>query len=193
MQSKAKTVAQYLAELPPDRRQAVEGVRKVILANLDKGYEEGIQYGMISYYVPHSVYPPGYHCDPKQPLPFTCLASQKGYLSLYLMSIYMDRKALQSFQDACAERGKKLNMGKSCIRFKKLEDLPLDVIGQIIRRTPAKAFIANYEAGLKAPRAKPAAKRPAPKRTAKAALTKKAANAAKKSTDRRKAAKTRTA
>ena len=84
MQSKATTVGQYLAELPADRRRAIEAVRKVILANLDRDYEEGMQYGMIGYYVPHRIYPAGYHCDPKQPLPFTALASQKNYLSLYL-------------------------------------------------------------------------------------------------------------
>ena len=90
MQSKATTVEQYLAELPEDRRKAIEAVRQVILKNLDKDYEEGIQYGMIGYYVPHRVYPAGYHCDPKQPLPFAGLASQKNYMSLYLMCVYGD-------------------------------------------------------------------------------------------------------
>ena len=88
MQSKATTVSDYLASLPPDRRTAIEAVRKVILANLDKDYEEGMQYGMIGYYVPHRVYPAGYHCDPKQGLPFAGLASQKNYMSVYLMGLY---------------------------------------------------------------------------------------------------------
>ena len=88
MQSKATTVEQYLAELPEDRRKAVEAVRQVVLKNLDKDFEEGMQYGMIGYYVPHRVYPAGYHCDPKQPLPFAGLASQKNHMALYLMCVY---------------------------------------------------------------------------------------------------------
>ena len=88
MQSKAKTVAEYLAELPEDRRKAIETVRQVVLKNLDSHYEEGMQYGMIGYYVPHRVYPAGYHCDPKQPLPFASLGSQKNHMALYLMCIY---------------------------------------------------------------------------------------------------------
>src|SRR5580700_2777009 len=88
MQSKATTVERYLAELPPDRRAAVSAVREVILSNLDAGYAEGMQYGMIGYYVPHSIFPAGYRCDPKQPLPFAHLASQKNYMSLYLMCLY---------------------------------------------------------------------------------------------------------
>src|SRR6516225_12362837 len=100
MQSKATTVQQYLSELRDDRRAAVEAVRQVILKNLDKDYAEGIQYGMIGYYVPHRVYPAGYHCDPKQPLPFAALASQKGYMSVYLMCIY-GHEALRSwFEEA---------------------------------------------------------------------------------------------
>jgi len=138
MQSKATTVEQYLAELPEDRRKAIEAVRRVILQNLDKDYEEGIQYGMIGYYVPHRVYPPGYHCDPKQPLPFAHLVSQKNYMSVYLMYIYGDSKHSNLFQAAWAKTGKKLDMGKACIRFKKLDDLALDVIAEAIRRVLAK-------------------------------------------------------
>jgi hypothetical protein len=168
MQSKAKTVAEYLAELSPDRRQAIEGVRQVILANLDRGFEEGMQCGMIGYYVPHSVYPPGYHCDPTQPLPFACLASQKNYLSLYLMCVYGSPTQRQAFEKAWRASGKKLNMGKSCVRFKQLSDLPLDVIAQTIRRMTAKKFIAGYEAalaGTKTAKKRPA-KRPTKKRAA---------------------------
>jgi hypothetical protein len=148
MQSKAATVAQYLKELPADRRAAIEAVRAVIRANLDPLFEEGMQYGMIGYYVPHRVYPPGYHCDPRQPLPFICLASQKNYLSLYLGCAYgPDRE--QPFREAWARTGKKLDMGKSCIRFKKVEDLALDVIGDTIRATSARAFIEYYESVIK--------------------------------------------
>ena len=88
MQSKAATVEQYLAELPADRRHAISAVRELIRKNIDKGFQEGMQYGMIGYTVPHNLYPAGYHCDPKQPLPFVCLASQKNYMSLYLMCVY---------------------------------------------------------------------------------------------------------
>jgi len=88
MQSKATTVEQYLSELSPDRRTAIEAVRAVILKNLDKDFEEGIQYGMIGYYVPHRIYPAGYKCDPKQPLPFASLASQKNHMALYMMCLY---------------------------------------------------------------------------------------------------------
>jgi hypothetical protein len=149
MQSKATTVEQYLAELPEDRRNALEAVREVILASLDKDFEEGIQFGLIGYFVPHRVYPAGYHCDPKQPLPFAALASQKNYMSLYLMCVYGTSDHSTWFQDAWAKTGKKLDMGKSCIRFKRVEDLALDVIGEAIRRMPARKYIEICEASLK--------------------------------------------
>jgi hypothetical protein len=152
VQSKATTVEQYLSELPDDRRKAIEAVRQVILANLDKDYEEGIQYGMIGYYVPHRVYPAGYHCDPKQALPFAGLASQKNHMALYLMCIYGDSKHSEWFRDAWAKTGKKLDMGKSCIRFKKVDDLALDIIAEAIRRVPAKKYIEHCEAALEASR-----------------------------------------
>src|SRR5712692_7177253 len=125
MQSKAATVEQYLSELPPERRAAIEAVRKVILTNLDDHYEEGMQYGMIGYYVPHRVFPAGYHCDPKQPLTFAGLASQKNHMSLYLMCVYGHEPSAVWFRAAWAKTGKKLDMGKSCVRFKKVEDLAL--------------------------------------------------------------------
>lgn len=158
MQSKAATVAQYLGELSAERRAAIAAVRAVIRQNLDADYEEGMQYGMIGYYVPHRVYPPGYHCDPKQPLPFACLASQKNYLSLYLGCVYGDTPLAHWFREAWAQTGKKLDMGKSCIRFKKPDDLALDVIGEAIRRVPARKFIKYYETVFKESRRKPAAK-----------------------------------
>jgi hypothetical protein len=152
VQSNAKTVAEYLAELPEDRRDAIEAVRRVILKNLDKDFEEGMQYGMIGYYVPHRVYPAGYHCDPRQPLSFAALASQKNYMSLYLMCIYGDPDQRKWFQQAWDKTGKKLDMGKSCIRFKKLADLPLDVIGEAIGRMRAATYIERCEQVIKAPR-----------------------------------------
>ena len=148
MQSKAATVEEYLASLPEDRREALQAVRKVILKNLDKKIQEGMQYGMIGYYVPHSVYPAGYHCDPKQPLPYAGLASQKNSISLYLMGLYGSPEDDAWFREAWGKTGKKLDMGKSCVRFKKLEDVPLDVIGQAIKRIPAKTYIERYEATL---------------------------------------------
>jgi len=150
MQSKATTVDQYLAELPEDRRTAIEAVRKVILKNLDKDYEEGMQYGMIGYYVPHRIYPKGYHCDPKQPLPFANLASQKNHMALYMMCVYGESELARWFRDAWAKTGKKLDMGKSCLRFKKVENLALDVIGEAIKRMPAKKYIAHCEVGIEA-------------------------------------------
>jgi len=157
MQSKATTVQEYLAGLPEERRAALDAVRAVVRQNLDGDIEECMSYGMIGYVVPHRVYPPGYHCDPKLPLPYAALASQKGYMSLYLGSMYCgasedgstgDGADARWLREQWARTGKKLDMGKSCIRFKKLDDLALDVIGEAIRRVPARVFIAHYEAGL---------------------------------------------
>lgn len=158
MKSDATTVEAYLATLPEDRRTAIEAVRKVILDNLDEDYEEGVQYGMIGYYVPHRVYPAGYHCDPKQPLPFAALASQKGYMSLHLMCVYGHEALRRWFEEEWTRAGKTLNMGKSCVRFKKLDDLALDVIGEAIRRVPARKyieFIESARAAAAARKAKP--------------------------------------
>jgi hypothetical protein len=155
MQSKATTIEQYLVELPDDRRKALEVLRQVILKNLDTDFEEGMQYGMIGYFVPHRVYPAGYHCDPKQPLPFAHLASQKNHMSLYLMCIYGDSDLSRWFQQAWAKTGKKLDMGKACVRFKKLEDLALDVIAEAIKRMPAKKYVAICEAAAKTTNKRP--------------------------------------
>jgi hypothetical protein len=149
VQSRATSVAEYLRELPEERRHAIQAVREVIRQNLDASFEEGILYGMIAYYVPHSLYPPGYHCDPRQPLQFAALASQKNYMSLYLMCVYGDPNQLKLLQAAWAKSGKKLNMGKSCIRFAKLDDLALDAIADAIGRVSAKAYIDACERVLK--------------------------------------------
>ncbi len=149
MQSKATTVEAYLAELPPDRREAVQAVRKVILKNLDKPFAEGMSYGMIGYYLPHSVYPPGYHCDPSLPLPYAGLASQKRHMSLYIMTIYNDGADGDWFHREWARTGKKLDMGKCCIRFRKLDDLALDVIAEAFRRMPADRYIDYYERSMR--------------------------------------------
>lgn len=144
MKSSATTVREYLQSLPEDRRRAIEAVRKVILKNLDKDYEESMLWGMIGYAVPHRVWPTGYHCDPTKPLMVAALASQKGNLTVYLMSVYSDASERAWFQKAWAKTGKKLNMGGSCVRFKTLEDAALDVIGEAIRRVPAKAYVRTY-------------------------------------------------
>jgi len=148
MQSKPSTVQEYLAQLPEDRRAALAAVRSVILKNLDKDYREGMQYGMIGYFVPHSVFPAGYHCDPKQPLPFAGLASQKGHMSLHLMCVYGHQPTADWFRTAWAKTGKKLDMGKACVRFKKLEDVPLEVVGEAIKRVPAKKYVEHYVSAL---------------------------------------------
>ena len=145
MQSKAKTVDQYLAELPPDRRDTINAVRKLILKNLPNGFEEVMQYGMIAYIVPFKLFPAGYHCDPSQPLCFAALASQKNYMAIYLTTVYGHKKTQEWFVKAYKASGKKLDMGKSCVRFKKLEDLPLNVIGQAIARVPVDKYIQAYQ------------------------------------------------
>ncbi|CAN5832592.1 hypothetical protein BH11PLA1_BH11PLA1_01720 [soil metagenome] len=158
MRSRATTVEAYLAALPEDRRVAIAKVREVILKNLDRDIAEGMGCGMIGYSVPHSRYPAGYHCNPKQPLPFAGLASQKNHMSLYLMSVYSgcegdggagDSAAAKWFKAAWTGAGKKLDMGKACIRFKTLDDVPLEVVGEAIRRTPATLYIQRYEEVLR--------------------------------------------
>jgi hypothetical protein len=142
VQSKARTVEEYLASLPPDRREAISAVRRVILKNLPKGYEEAMNWGMICYEIPLKRYPNTYN---GQPLGIAGLASQKQYMSLYLMSVYGDKATEAWFREEFRKAGKKLDMGKACVRFKKLEDLPLEVIGQVIARAPVEALIAAYE------------------------------------------------
>jgi hypothetical protein len=145
MQSKAKTVKQYLSSLSRDRREAIEVVRKVILKNLSKGYEEIMQYGMIGYVVPLKLFPAGYLNDPKAPLPFAGLASQKNHMAVYLLNIYAEKGLAAWFVKEYKKTGKKLDMGKSCVRFTKLENLPLSLIGQAVKKTSVKQFIQQYE------------------------------------------------
>ena len=144
MQSKATTVAEYLAELPEDRRKAISALRKVIKANLGKGFKEGMQYGMIGYFVPHSIYPAGYHCTPEQPLPFASLASQKNHMAFYSFFLYQDPEALKQFQDEWKASEQKLDMGKSCVRFKKVDDLDLDLILESISGVTVDEFVEVY-------------------------------------------------
>jgi len=185
MQSKAKTIKEYLAALPEDRRLAIEAIRKVIRKNMDKAFEEGIQYGMLGYYLPHSKYPDGYHCDPKQPLPFAALASQKNHIGLYLFCIYTDPTESAKFQKAWTASGKKLDMGKSCVRVKKLEDIPLDVLGSTFARITAKKFVASYEKSLGATAKKRKSAKKTTKKTAKKATKKTVKKVAKKRTSKK--------
>lgn len=184
MRSDSTTVSAYLASLPADRRAAVSALREVIRANLPKGYEEGMQYGMIGYHVPHRLYPAGYHTDPRQPVPFAALASQKNNLALYLMGLYCgcvepgtgETAEASWFREAWRATGKRLDMGKSCVRFRRVEDVPLEVVGEAIRRVPVALLLERYQAGLAAKgtpagraRATPGAAKGAPKRKASAA------------------------
>lgn len=180
MQSKAATVEQYLASLPEDRRSAIAAVRKVFLQNLDKGFAEQMQYGMIGYCVPHSIFPPGYHCDPKQPLPFAGLASQKGHMSMYLMGLYMDDARRKTFESQWTKSGKKLDMGKACVRFKKLEDLAIDVLAATLKQMSLAGYVATYQR-LLGDRAKPASgAKPSKNSASKKTATKKPARKATK-------------
>jgi hypothetical protein len=180
MKSKATTVKAYLASLPADRRQGIEAVRKVIRANLDTHYEESMLWGMIGYAVPHRVWPHGYHCDPSKPLMMAALSSQKNNLTVYLMSVYGDKAERAWFQKAWAKTGKKLNMGGCCIRFTKAEDAALDVIGEAIRRTPAKAYIESYVQTLASTGRGPDGKKLKPAAGARKAATKVAKKVTKK-------------
>ncbi len=146
MQSKAKTVSEYIKELPPDRKEAITKLRKYILKNLPKGFKEGIGYGMMGYYVPHSIYPNGYHCTPELPLPFAGIASQKNFISFYHMGMYADPELLKWFTTEYPKHTKaKLDMGKSCVRFKKPEHIPYELIGKLMKKMSVKDWIKLYE------------------------------------------------
>jgi len=142
MQSKAKTVEEYIDSLPEDRKEAISELRKVVLANLPKGFTEEMGYGMIGYVVPHSLFPNGYHCDPAKPLPFMNIASQKNFIAVYHMGVYCNKKLLDWFTDEYAKVSKtKLDMGKSCIRFKKIDQIPYQLIGELASKITVKQWI----------------------------------------------------
>ena len=145
MHSDATTVDEYLASLPPERREAMEQVRSVILANLPTGIVETMNWGMIAYEVPLATYPDTYN---GQPLAYAALASQKNYMSVYLMAIYGSDDLRARFEADYAASGKKMDMGKSCVRFKKVDDLPLDVIGRAIKACTMEQYIAAYDASM---------------------------------------------
>ena len=150
MQSDASNVAQYMAELPADRQEAMEKLRKAVRKNIPKGFLETMNYGMIGYVVPHKLYPGGYHCDPAQPLPFMNLASQKNHIAVYHMGVYSMPKLNKWFVDAYAKTGMgKLDMGKSCIRFKKPEHIPMKLIGELAAKMTPQEWIAIYDRIIK--------------------------------------------
>jgi len=150
MQYKATSPEDYISQLPEDRQETIKKLRTLIGENLSKGFEEGMNYNMIGFYVPHSVYPDGYHCDPKLPLPFMNLASQKNFVAVYHMGIYAKKELydwfVKEYQKHCK---RKLDMGKSCIRFKKMDDIPYKLIGELASKMSAEEWIEIYESNIK--------------------------------------------
>lgn len=150
MQSSALTPEAYLETLPDDRKTALTELRKVIKKNLPKGFSEEMSYGHIGYVVPLSLYPAGYHCDPKLPLPFLSIASQKNFIAVYHMGIYGDQKLMKWFTDEFPKHSSsKLDMGKSCIRFKKPEHIPYKLIGELCTKITVERWIECYESNMK--------------------------------------------
>jgi hypothetical protein len=150
MTSKATTPAQYLAELPIDRRDAVQKLHDTIVQHMPKGFEAIMNYGMLGYVVPHAIYPAGYHCDPKLPLPFAGLASQKNSINFYHMGLYSNQALYDWFTTEYAKHSKvKLDMGKSCVRFKKAADIPYPLIADLMKKLTVKQWIEIYEEQLK--------------------------------------------
>ena len=150
MQYKATSAEDYINQVPEERKATLNRLRQVINDNLPEGFAEGIQYGMIGYYVPHSVYPDGYHCDPKTPLPFMSFASQKNSVNLYHSGIYA-KKELHDWwvSEYPKHSSRKLDMGKSCVRFKKLDDIPYDLIAELTQKMSCQEWIDIYEANIK--------------------------------------------
>ena len=150
MKIEANTPGEYLDNLPDDRKQAMNQLRKTILDNLPKGFEETLSYGMIGYVVPHSIYPNGYHCNPKLPLPFINIASQKNFIAVYHMGLYSNQKLMNWFvQEYPKHCNTKLDMGKSCIRFKKIDQIPFELIADLSKKVTVKDWIEIYEKSIK--------------------------------------------
>lgn len=150
MQIKASSAEEYISQIPEERQAAFKKLRATILKNLPKGFAEGFAYGMLGFAVPTSIYPPGYHCTPGEPLPFMGIASQKNFIALYHMGIYADEKLLNWFITKFPKHSKKkLDMGKSCIRFKKPEDIPFELIGELSRKMTPQQWVKLYEEAFK--------------------------------------------
>ena len=149
MQSSAKSPEEYLDSLPDDRKPVMEKLRNTIIENLPKGFQESMGYGMLGWSVPHTMYPKGYHCDPKIPLPFLSIASQKNFIAVYHMGIYSDPDLLNWFTSEYPKYVKtKLDMGKSCIRFKKPDQIPFELIGELVQKMTPADWILKYEEAL---------------------------------------------
>lgn len=150
MQYKANSPEDYIRQLPDERKAVISKIRKIILKNIPKGFEEQISYGMLGYVVPHSIYPYGYHCDTKLPLPFMNLASQKNFVALYHSGIYADPKLYDWFVKEYPKHCKrKLDMGKSCVRFKSMDDVPYDLIKELCTKMTVEDWVALYEKNIK--------------------------------------------
>jgi Domain of unknown function (DU1801) len=150
MTSKIELPQDYIDALSEDRKQAILDIREALLTNLPKGFREEMSYGMLGYVVPHTLYPQGYHCDPKLPLPFISLASQKNFIALHHMGLYADKNLLEWFTTEYPKHSKaKLDMGKACIRFKKLDDIPFKLIGELATKMSPQDWIACYESVFK--------------------------------------------
>ena len=150
MKYEANSPEEYIAQVPEERQEIMEKLRNTIKNNLPKGFEEGMNYNMIGYYVPHSVYPDGYHCDTSLPLPFMNIASQKNSINLYHSGIYAKKELLDWFVAEYPKYSKrKLDMGKSCIRFKKTEEIPMELIGELCTRMSVEEWIDVYESAIK--------------------------------------------
>jgi len=150
MQIKASNPEDYIAQLPDERQIAITKLRSTILDNLPEGFKEGMSYGMIGYVVPHSIYPGGYHCSPELPLPFVSIASQKNFVALYHMGIYASPELMDWFVGEYPKYVKtKLDMGKSCIRFKKLDQIPYQLIGELISKMTVNDWVEIYERNIK--------------------------------------------
>lgn len=150
MRIEASTPEAYLESVPEERKAVMRRLHELIMENLPQGFEAGVGYGMLGYIVPHSLYPAGYHCDPKQPLPFMGLASQKNNISFYHMGLYADQALLDWFVGEYPKYSKtKLDMGKSCIRFKKEENIPFPLLAELVRKMKPEDWIRLYEANLK--------------------------------------------
>ena len=146
----ASSPAEYIQAVDPERRPAFEKLRETVLENIPDGFREEMNYNMIGYIVPHSTYPGGYHCDPKMPLPFLNIAVQKNFIALYHMGIYMNPSLLDWFVSEYPKHSKaKLDMGKSCIRFKKAADIPYELVAQLVQKVSVEEWIETYESGLK--------------------------------------------
>jgi uncharacterized protein YdhG (YjbR/CyaY superfamily) len=150
MQYKADSPDAYISQIPEERQAVMKKLRAVIKKNLPKGFEETMSYGMIGYVVPHMLYPAGYHCDPKLPLPFMSIASQKNFVAVYHMGIYADKELMDWFVEEYPNHvTTKLDMGKSCIRFKKPEQIPMELIGELCTKMSVTDWVALYERSIK--------------------------------------------